>query len=52
MAIPYILWPFGKFLGYFGTYIFPVWVRCTKKNLATLAGANQTFVKTRQIFDQ
>jgi hypothetical protein len=36
-----ILWPFGIFyghLGYFKTiwYIFPVWVSCAKKNLATL----------------
>jgi hypothetical protein len=30
----YILWPFG-FYGVF-LYIFPVLVRCTEKNLATL----------------
>jgi hypothetical protein len=42
----YILLPFGLFYGHLGTfcgrfmvtwYIFPVLVRCTKKNLATLS---------------
>jgi hypothetical protein len=31
----HILWPFGIFYGHFGK-CFPVLVRCTKKNLATL----------------
>jgi ABC-type arginine transport system permease subunit len=32
MAIWYILWLFGMFVGFFGIYL----VYCTKKNLATL----------------
>jgi hypothetical protein len=36
MAIWYILWPFGKF--------FPVWVCCTKKNLATLTPTFLSYV--------
>jgi hypothetical protein len=41
MAIWNILWTFGIFYDHLEQfvliwYIFPVWVKCTKKNLATL----------------
>jgi hypothetical protein len=35
-AIWYILWPLGIFSGYLEHIFFPVLVRCSKTNLATL----------------